>query len=334
MVINCDAYRNFDGAYKKGGMADGFASKQTQGAGNRFVWCRAWENSDDGYDTYDSPEAVILEDCWAFRNGVNVWNFTGFAGNGNGFKIGGNDKLQNNKVTRCIVFGQPQKGFDQNNNTGGLTIYNSLSYANGTNFALNGSISSGQAHDLKNNISLSGTVSIANATEKNNTWNSGFSVTATDFESIDTSLARVQRNPDGTLPESKLFRLKPTSALVDAGVTAGLPYTGKAPDLGPFEYGNPSPIGAAAEINIVRSGLCCSYDAIRRVIQVEFRLIKPGAAIITMYDITGKTVMHPVRFVGVRGMNSISIPATHAHHGVYVVRVQKTDGLLCSRLIR
>jgi hypothetical protein len=236
-VINCDAYRNFDGAYKNGSMADGFASKQTQGAGNKFIGCRAWENSDDGYDTYDSPEAVVFENCWAFRNGVNVWNFNGFAGNGNGFKVGGNGKVQNNKLNRCIVFGQPSKGFDLNNNTGGLAIYNSLAYANGTNFALDGDLASGQTHDLKNNVSLSGPNTIANASEKNNTWNSGFSVSALDFESIDTSLSRTQRNADGILPETKLFRLASTSALIDAGANVGLAYTGKATDIGCFEAG-------------------------------------------------------------------------------------------------
>ncbi|MBN1307917.1 MAG: right-handed parallel beta-helix repeat-containing protein [Chitinispirillaceae bacterium] len=237
-AINCDAYRNFDGAYKNGSMADGFAPKQTQGAGNTFIGCRAWENSDDGYDTYDSPEAVVFENCWAFRNGVNVWNFSGFSGNSNGFKVGGNGKVQNNKLIRCIVFGQPGKGFDQNNNAGGLTIHNSLAYANGTNFAMGGDLGSGQTHVFSNNVSLSGTVTIKNATEKNNTWNSGFSVAASDFESLDTSLARAQRNADGTLPESKLFRLASTSKLIDAGVNAGLSYNGKAPDIGCFETDN------------------------------------------------------------------------------------------------
>ncbi|MBN2036398.1 MAG: right-handed parallel beta-helix repeat-containing protein [Chitinispirillaceae bacterium] len=245
-AINCDAYRNFDGAYKNGSMADGFAPKQTQGPGNTFIGCRAWENSDDGYDTYDSPEKVTFENCWAFRNGVNVWSFSGFEGNGNGFKIGGNSKQQNNKLTRCIVFGQPKKGFDQNNNAGGLTLYNCLAYANNTNFALGGTLNSGQKHDLANNVSLSGPNTIANATERNNTWNSGFSVSASDFESLDTSLARAQRNPDGTLPESKLFRLKTASALIDAGANVGVTFTGKAPDIGCFESGSVTAIAPIA----------------------------------------------------------------------------------------
>jgi Right handed beta helix region len=238
-VINCDAYRNFDGAYKNGSMADGFASKQTQGSGNRFIGCRAWENSDDGYDTYDSPEAVTFENCQAFCNGVNVWNFSGFTGNGNGFKIGGNAKLQNNKLSRCIVFGQPGKGFDQNNNTGGLTLYNCFAFGNGTNYALGGTLETGQKHKLSNNVSLSGSVTIKNATEKNNTWNTGFSVSNADFLSIDTSLARKSRDPDGSLPRSDLFSLKGSSVLIDNGTDIGLSYSGRAPDIGCIEYENP-----------------------------------------------------------------------------------------------
>jgi hypothetical protein len=31
---------------------------------------------------FDSPETVTFEGCWAFRNGVDVWNCASFAGNG------------------------------------------------------------------------------------------------------------------------------------------------------------------------------------------------------------------------------------------------------------
>ena len=71
-IINCDSYYNYD-PKKFGGMADGFAPKQTQGPGNVFLGCRAWENSDDGFGACDSPEVVVIEESWAFRNGVDVW---------------------------------------------------------------------------------------------------------------------------------------------------------------------------------------------------------------------------------------------------------------------
>ena len=235
-VLDCDAYRNYD-PKKLGSMADGFGPKQTQGPGNRFIGCRSWENSDDGYDAFDSPETVTFEGCWAFRNGIDVWNYGGFSGNGNGFKVGGNSAQANHKLTNCVAFGQPSKGFDQNNNTGGLTIYNCTSYDNGTNFGLGNPVNAGQKHILENNISLGAAATISNATQANNSWSSGFSVNAADFVSLDLTQATSPRAADGTLPRLDLFRLKPGSALIDAGVDVGLPYLGSAPDLGAFESG-------------------------------------------------------------------------------------------------
>jgi hypothetical protein len=235
-VLNCDAYRNYD-PKKYGGMADGFAPKQTQGPGNVLVGCRAWENSDDGFDTYDSPEVVVIERSWAFRNGVDVWGYGGFDGNGNGFKLGGNRQVAHNRITGSVAFGNVVKGFDQNNNAGGLTILNCTGYANGTNFGLGNPVNDGELHLLRNNVSLGASDSIANADAEYNSWNSGFSVSAADFESLDVAQATVARNPDGSLPQTALFRLTAASSLVDAGVDVGLSFTGSAPDLGAFERG-------------------------------------------------------------------------------------------------
>lgn len=254
-VLNCDAYRNFDSNYKQGGMADGFASKQTQGPGNRFIGCRAWENSDDGYDTFDSPEVVEFTDCWAFRNGVDVWNFSGFDGNGNGFKVGGNHVVERNVLTSCVAFGNVVKGFDQNNNRGGVTILNCTSYRNGINFGFGGDLESGERHTIRNNISLesSGSVSVSNADQSHNTWNSGFSVSASDFVSLDTSLATARRNANGSLPQTDLFRLRASSDLVNRGVDVGLSYYGSAPDMGAFEL-QPSSVYYTIEVTAQEGG--------------------------------------------------------------------------------
>ncbi|MFN8437478.1 MAG: right-handed parallel beta-helix repeat-containing protein [Cytophagales bacterium] len=236
-VINCDAYENYD-PKKQGSMADGFASKQTQGAGNTFTGCRAWNNSDDGWDTFDSDQKVIIRNSWAFSNGVDIWNYGGFTGNGNGFKVGGNYKVENNELYNCVAFGNPSKGFDQNNNYGGVIVYNCTSYNNGINYGFGGTLSSGEKHTFKNNISLGANADIANATQSNNTWNSGFTVSSSDFQSLDLSLAKASRNADGSIPTTTLFRLKSTSKLIDAGVNVGLPYNGSKPDLGAFETGS------------------------------------------------------------------------------------------------
>jgi len=44
------------------------------------------------------------------------------------------------------------------------------------------------------------------------------------------------RNRDGSIPYNNFLRLAPGSAAIDAGVDVNMPYVGKAPDLGAFEY--------------------------------------------------------------------------------------------------
>ncbi len=234
-VINSDAYRNYD-PKKNGGMADGFASKQTQGPGNAFYGSRAWENSDDGWDTFDSPEPVHIERSWAFRNGLNLWNDSAFAGNGNGFKLGGNNVAQDNRIQQSVAWGNAKKGFDQNNNTGSVTLLNNTAYKNGVNYGFCGTLAAGEKVVFRNNISLSGNGAdgVCNADSKTNTWN-GLTVSSADFASLDTNLATAARNADGSLPNNNLFRLSSSSRMVDKGTSVGLSYKGAAPDLGAFE---------------------------------------------------------------------------------------------------
>lgn len=241
LVVNVDSYRNYD-PKKKGGMADGFASKQTQGAGNVFVNCRAWENSDDGFDFYDSPESVMVYDSWTFRNGVNVFGYSSdiWVVNGNGFKMGGNGALANHRCTRCIAFDNVAKGFDQNNNSGGITVEQSIGYRNGINYGMGGTLKSGEKHHLRNNISYKGKNSdsfTSGSEQSSNVWNISVKVSDVDFESLDTSFATAPRNADGSLPMTPLFHLSAGSDLIDAGKNIGYEYVGSAPDLGPYEYG-------------------------------------------------------------------------------------------------
>lgn len=61
-ILDCDSYENFD--YKTnpaGGNADGFSCKLTVGAGNKFIRCRSWNNSDDGYDCYGTQNDIYFK---------------------------------------------------------------------------------------------------------------------------------------------------------------------------------------------------------------------------------------------------------------------------------
>ena len=78
-----DSYRNADLVPRNGADADGFSVKIGAGDNNKFYNCRAWENSDDGWDSYDRLSdggryigSVYYEECVAWNNG-NPNVFTG-----------------------------------------------------------------------------------------------------------------------------------------------------------------------------------------------------------------------------------------------------------------
>jgi hypothetical protein len=84
----------------------------------------------------------------------------------------------------------------------------------------------------------------------NNTWiprmeadgwpgwylNPAYNVNNADFVSLDTSQLTMPRKADGSLPDITFGHLAASSDLINKGAYVGLPYSGSAPDLGPFEY--------------------------------------------------------------------------------------------------
>lgn len=237
LVLNCDSYRNYAGG--DGNNGDGFAAKAGCGPGNVFHGCRAWHNADDGWDFYyNTNHSVVLENCWAFWNGYNLWGYTGtWNGNGNGFKLGGAGTQARHFLTNCISFGNRRKGFDHNHSAGGQTVVHSLGYSNGTvNFSFYETPTVG-TNLLINNASYLATATSLDPTtiQISNSWQ-GISVSASDFASLDVSLALAPRNADYSLPSNALFRLSPGSRLIDRGANLGRPFHGSAPDLGPFEF--------------------------------------------------------------------------------------------------
>ena len=155
-VINCDAYYNVDPTQ---GNADGFAAKLDVGTGNSFVGCRAWQNSDDGWDGYLRPSddvSTTLDNCWAFKNGYLKNGTVATSGNGNGFKVGGSDAkdLRHNfTLTRCLAFQNKANGYDQNSNLGNITLLNCTGFNNGKNYRYDVALATGKVYTLKNCIS-------------------------------------------------------------------------------------------------------------------------------------------------------------------------------------
>jgi hypothetical protein len=243
LVLNCDAYHNCDGP-AGGENADGIDAKLADlGPNNVISGCRAWENCDDGYDLFAAPFPVVITNCWSFRNGTNLANVSSFQGDGNGFKLGGTVNGQDipaaHIVVNCLAFGNPHTGFDQNDNSAGLTVEQNTAWANPTNnFNLDhGTVTAG-VHIVRNNLSLDGSISVqAGSIQSNNSWQVITSPDANtnDVISIDTSFATAPRRDDGSLPEIPLLRPVPNGRLVDKGLNIGLPFSGPAPDLGAFE---------------------------------------------------------------------------------------------------
>jgi hypothetical protein len=63
-------------------------------------------------------------------------------------------------------------------------------------------------------------------------------VTEADFQSLEEDQLTRPRTAEGALPQMTFLHLVPNSDLVDGGVDLGLPFLGKAPDLGAFEAEN------------------------------------------------------------------------------------------------
>lgn len=235
LILNCDSYRNYQATPSHGNNGDGFSAKAGTGVGNVFRGCRAWNNSDDGWDFYDNDVTLTLEGCITYANGLNLWGDSAFDGNGNGFKLGGQSTYSRHILKNCLAIQNVHDGFDQNYNHGGTTLYNCTGYGNGVNFQFPDTPSVG-VDVIKNCISFSGINDINAAAQLTaNSWQ-GFTVTAGDFAGLDTSSVTNVRNADYSLPTLPLLRLAPGSDLIDGGVDVGLPFNGTAPDLGAYEY--------------------------------------------------------------------------------------------------
>ncbi|MGA9117044.1 MAG: right-handed parallel beta-helix repeat-containing protein [Bacteroidota bacterium] len=319
LVLNCDSRGNYDSA-SHGENADGFAPKLEIGPGNVFRGCRAYDNADDGWDMFESNQQVVMDSCWAFRNGFNIWGDPSFQGDGNGFKLGGNFVAAPHLVLHCLAFDNRDKGFDQNNNTAGQTLYNCTGWRNGRNFVLAAAPATGQ-HVLKNNLSYGAAVQIhAGSLQQTNSWQ-GFTVTAADFEALDTSAARIPRDPDGSIPRIGLLRLAPGSSLIDAGVEVGFPFRGPAPDIGAYEYDGPD--GVAGRGNAPAGfGLLGNYpNPFNPATAIVYELSRRSRVELAVVDILGRTVAVISAGEQASGVHRVVWSAAGMAAGVYTARL-------------
>jgi len=335
-IINCDSYYNYDPP--AGGNADGFSPKLDVGTGNYFYGCRSWQNSDDGFDGYLRPSNNItttFENCWSFMNGYLKDGSPISTGNGNGFKMGGSDAkdLRHNQILKnCLCFDNRVKGFDQNNNKGSMTLYNCTSFRNGTyNFSIPLTVDAGFTITIANSVSLlsQGVTIYYTATQSANTWIDPFSVSSSDFITIDTTGVRGPRKADGSLPDVNFMHLVQSSRLIDAGVNLGIPYSGNAPDLGAFEYNGP--VGIENTMTIPRQfSLYQNYPnpfnpstTIKySVPNAETPYIASQRVTLKIYDLLGRNVSTLVDGLMPPGNYAVRFDASHLPSGIYLYTLQ------------
>lgn len=295
LVLNCDSHNNFD-PQKGGEDADGFGVHyQTSGPSTIIRGCRAWWNADDGFDCIHQSIPVIIENSWFWLNGYAAGT-TDPAGNGQGVKGGGYGlptsrvpaDLPQNIIRNCVSFMNKDAGFNANYHPIACYWYNNTGFDNrGGNFRMQGITISGGDFTMtnravmRNNISFEGSVAYCDGDEvdaSHNSWDlDGIDVTGDDFVSIDTTGVRGPRKADGSLPDIDFFKLAEGSDLIDKGIDVELPFTGEAPDLGAFEYEEPSAAGMQPFV-------------IHRVRDAEY-LDPHAAGLFNVFDLSGRRVI-------------------------------------------
>lgn len=172
LIFQCTSFLNADRGYED---ADGFAAKLTCGPGNVFDQCISCYNADDGWDLYAKIETgpigqVTIRNCVACKNGF-ILDENGReinAGNGNGFKMGGESISGRHLIENSIAFANKAKGIDSNS-CPDIRIIRCTSFDNGsynvalytntavdTDFAASGVLSFRSADGAEDNFKLLG----------------------------------------------------------------------------------------------------------------------------------------------------------------------------------
>jgi hypothetical protein len=212
-VLNCDSHENEDTLTSNGDgqSGDGFGCHPDKAGntGNVFHGCRAWWNSDDGWDFIKSQETCTVEYSWSWYHGYKPDALSGgkpvalAAGNGNGFKGGGYDMPPNSvpavipqHILRFNVsFLNKAAGFYANHSPNSAYFYNNTGYSNNPDFNMLGvgsdNTSSISVGILRNNLAFGGALTSnmnlggGLISDQNNSWDATMpAVTAADFESV------------------------------------------------------------------------------------------------------------------------------------------------------
>lgn len=256
LILNVDSHDNYDkdGSQGDGQNGDGFGVHyQETGPSTIIRGCRAWLDSDDGYDLISQEVPVIIENSWAFQNGyANGGSTSPSSGNGNGFKVGSSKKGVRHIVRNNVAWKNKAAGFYANHSSGGNTWLNNTSYMNGSQYNMLASppedsgttiiLTGDLVHRMRNNIGFPNkNTNMGGVDTMFNTWDLNIAEAATDFVSTSDMGVLGPRKADGSLPDVDFLKLKAGSPLIDKGTDVMLPFVGGKPDLGADEFGAVKP---------------------------------------------------------------------------------------------
>ncbi len=254
LVLNCTSYDNADAGYED---ADGFACKLTVAEGNTFDGCIAHHNADDGWDLFGKIESgsigsVVIKNSIAYGNGF-LSDGTN-AGNGNGFKMGGDSLPGNHKLYNSFAYDNKAKGLDSNSGPN-IELYNCTTFNNGganvalytndradTAYVVDGVVSF-RTKDMtvEETFKLKGSQDTTKVYGVNNYYYDGTAQTgkntdgklvdASWFVNLDTATDVLTRNADGTINMNGLLQLTDAAAAGSGAVMGGTPNVDYAPVL-------------------------------------------------------------------------------------------------------
>lgn len=255
LFVNCDAYRNYDtvgGSSKPGdgGNNDGFGCHVSDVSciNNIFIGCRAWANTDDGFDLINCYAPVTIAYSYAYRNGYASTDDVTYTkkADGNGFKSGGYGMSASDitlpeggtpmhNIYHNISAINKANGFYSNHHLGGIYFHDNSAYNNGSSdYSMvnrKGATASenvdvdGYGHTIKNNLSYnSSKIAVAinrdeceiadnSFTWDGSNWVNNADITDASFTSLNYKRIISKRHMNGTYSESSTFTFmqQPTS---------------------------------------------------------------------------------------------------------------------------
>ena len=253
VVQGCIADHNGGGG---GGLAQGFVF--LEGANYLVKDCIARSNARDGFDTggeNEGTENIRFESCYSLENGEDGFGLNSYA--------------SQVRYVRCVSYRNAGNDFNIYEGASRVEVFNCTMVGSEHYFWIDGSdnpnrpVSDVQVRNCigygAQNRGIITVGPISNVTFDYNCWTGNYSgygefclwnmgeneialgysdigVNGNWFRLLSQGEHSFSKDPGFVDVANANFRLRSDSPCIDAGVDVGLPYNGKAPDLGAFEY--------------------------------------------------------------------------------------------------